>query len=383
MVYVGNNWAGTADLVAPGSFERKARIDIVPDKDERMTEIFASPDRLAYFLAIREAIGEGHDQFVDDMYSTNDGTMLIVSRPSFADVVAISLRTKKIVWRFKVDGYRSDHMAISPNGRRVAVSASTGNVVHVLRTRDGREMGSFESGGSPHENVYIDGGRKILHASIGMVYSPLDQPEADPTKQERVFQIVDARTFKVLRRINVRKALDDRGLTRVSHAVRPLTLSPNERKIYFQVSFFHGFFEMSRRTGKITRVKRLPNLVPDTPREQYLLDSAHHGIAMNPAGTKICVAGTMSDYATVVDRRTLDAGSVAQAWTQALLGDAERRRPELLHLVERQRQGVADLLRDRPDHQERQGRRPPAADPQRLPGRWLPASPALNVARRG
>ena len=127
-------------------------------------------------------------------------------------------------------------MAISPNGRRVAVSASTGNVVHVLRTRDGQEMGSFESGGSPHENVYIDGGRKILHASIGMVYSPLDQPEADPTKQERVFQIVDARTFKVLRRINVRKALDDRGLTRVSHAVRPLTLSPNERKIYFQVS---------------------------------------------------------------------------------------------------------------------------------------------------
>ena len=268
MVYVGNNWAGTADLVAPGSFERKARLDIVPDKDERMAEILGSPDRLAYFLAVREAIGEGHDQFVDDMYSTNDGTMLIVSRPSFADVVAISLRTKRIVWRFKVDGYRSDHMAISP------------------------------------------GGRRILHASIGMVYSPLDQPEVDPTKQERVLQIVDAETFEVLRRINVRKALDDRGLTWVSHAVRPLTLSPDEQRLYFQVSFFHGFFEMSRRTGRITRVKRLPNLVPDTPREQYLLDSAHHGIAMNPAGTRICVAGTMSDYATVVDRRTLERGKL-------------------------------------------------------------------------
>ena len=76
MVYVGNNWAGTADLVAPGSFERKARLDVVPDRDERMAEILASPDRLAYFLAVREAIGEGHDQLVDDMYSTHDGRTL-------------------------------------------------------------------------------------------------------------------------------------------------------------------------------------------------------------------------------------------------------------------------------------------------------------------
>jgi DNA-binding beta-propeller fold protein YncE len=65
---------------------------------------------------------------------------------------------------------------------------------------------------------------------------------------------------------------------------------------------------MDRKTGKIVRVVRLPNLVPDMPREQYLLDSAHHGIAMNPRGTKICVAGTMSDYATVVDAHTWKHG---------------------------------------------------------------------------
>jgi DNA-binding beta-propeller fold protein YncE len=308
VVYVGNNWAGTADLVAPGSFERLARIDVVPDRAERMAEITASPAKLAYFLAIRAAIGEGHDQLVDDLYSTRDGRMLIVSRPSFADVVAISLRTQEIVWRFPVAGYRADHMAISPDGRRVAVSASTAKVVHVLRTRDGSEVGRFPSGGSPHENVFIDRGRKILHASIGTVYSPLDRPEMDATKDERVLQVVDARTLAVKRRINVRRALDRAGLTRVSHAVRPLTLSPDERTIYFQVSFFHGFLELDRRSARITRVKRLPDLVPDTPREQYLLDSAHHGIAMNPAGTKLCVAGTMSDYATVVDRRTLRRG---------------------------------------------------------------------------
>jgi hypothetical protein len=307
-VFVGNNWAGTADILRPDTFERLGRIDVVPDKAERMQEIAADPYRLAYFLAIRTMIGEGHDQFVDDMYSSNDGRLLVVSRPSFADVVAIDLATQDIAWRFEVEGVRSDHMAISPDGRRVVVSASTGNVVHVLRVRDGKELGRFPSGGSPHESVFIDGGRKILHASIGMVYSPLDDPALDPTKQERVLEIVDARTFEVLRRYDLRKALDERGMTDTSTAVRPMTLSPDEKTFYFQLSFLHGFVAMDRASGKIVRVKHLPNLVPDLPREQYLLDSAHHGIAMNPAGTKICVAGTMSDYATVVDARSFRRG---------------------------------------------------------------------------
>ncbi|GAA4364912.1 YncE family protein [Nocardioides caricicola] len=308
VVFVGNNWAGTADVLAPGTFERLARIDVVPDKDERVQEIATDPYRLAYFLAIRALIGEGHDQYVDDMYSSPDGRLLVVSRPSFADVVAISLRTKEIVWRFQVDGVRSDHMAISPDGRHVVVSASTANVVHVLRVRDGKEVGRFPSGGSPHENVYIDGGKRIIHASIGMVYSPLDDPALDPTKQERRFQIVDAETFEVLRTYDLRAALDEAGMEDTSTAVRPMTLSPDDQSVYFQLSFMHGFVQMDRATGKITRVKQLPNLVPDMPREQYLLDSAHHGIAMNPDGTKICVAGTMSDYATVVDADTLRRG---------------------------------------------------------------------------
>ena len=38
-----------------------------------------------------------------------------------------------------------------------------------------------------------------------------------------------------------------------STAVRPMTLSPDDEKVYFQLSFFHGFLEMDRASGEITR----------------------------------------------------------------------------------------------------------------------------------
>jgi outer membrane protein assembly factor BamB len=310
VLFVGNNWDGTADVIRQGgttskpTFTRVARLNIIPDIQERMVEIATDPERLGYFLAIRELIGEGHDQYVDDMFASKDGRLLVVSRPSLADVVALDLNTGAIVWRFKVDGQRSDHMAMSPDGTRVAVSASTGNVVHILDTFTGQEVGRFPSGDSPHENNYSADGRLIYHASIGLVYTPADQPQFDTTKGDRRFQIVDASTNQIVKQIDMGQKLAEAGYPNMSSAVRPMALSPDERFLYFQVSFFHGFVEYDFAQDRVTRVANLPNEVPEMPREQYLLDSAHHGISMNPEGTRLCVAGTMSDYAAVVQRDT-------------------------------------------------------------------------------
>ena len=310
MLFVGNNWDGTADVIRQGgtsnrpTFTRVARLNIIPDIDQRMAEILTDPVRLAYFLAIREAVGEGHDQFVDDMFASKDGRLLVVSRPSLADVVALDLNTGAIVWRFRVDGQRSDHMAMSPDGSRVAVSASTGNVVHILDTYTGREVGRFESGDSPHEINYSADGQRIYHASIGLVYTPADQPVFDSTKGDRRFMIVDANTNQTIEQIDMGQELEEAGYPDMSSAVRPMALTSDERRVYFQVSFFHGFAEYDFDQDRITRVANLPNLVPETPREQYLLDSAHHGLTMSPDDTRLCVAGTMSDYAAIVSRET-------------------------------------------------------------------------------
>jgi YVTN family beta-propeller protein len=308
VLYVGNNWDGTADVVDPLTFERLARINIIPDIDERMAEIQSNPERLGYFLAIRELVGEGHDQFVDDMFSSHDGTMLYVSRPSLADVVAISLRTREIVWRTKVDGNRADHMAISPDGTRLLVSASTAKVIDVIDTASGQIVARIPSGDQPHENNYSRDGSLIYHASIGAVYTPLDEPVFDATKGERIFQIVDANTYEVLRRIDMGQKLDEFGEPDMSGAVRPMALSPDERFLYFQVSFFHGFVEYDLQEDRVLRLAHLPlsDEAAAMRREQYLLDSAHHGLAMNPEGTKLCAAGTMSDYAAIVDRTSFD-----------------------------------------------------------------------------
>ena len=167
-----------------------------------MAEIATNPDRLAYFLAIREAIGEGHDQFVDDMYSSNDGRLLIVSRPSFADVVAISLRPAR-------SSGASRSPATAPTtwrSRRTAsgssVSASTADVVHVLRVTDGKELGQLPVAAARRTRTSSStAASRILHASIGMVYTParpaggrLDQGRAGAARSST------PRTFKVLRR---------------------------------------------------------------------------------------------------------------------------------------------------------------------------------------
>ena len=306
VLVVANNWDGTADVIDPKRYKRLKRINIIPDIAERMAEIQADPAHYAYFLGIRQLVGEGHDQYVDDAFTSQNGRLVFVSRPSLADVVAISLRDGRIVWRVKIEGYRADHMAISPDGKRLLVSASTARKVHVIDTEAGTIVGEFASGDQPHENNYSRDGKLIYHASIGMVFTPLDDPLFDDTKGDRWFQVVDANTLQVLKRIDMGDKLAAAGYPNMSAAVRPMALSPDERHVYFQLSFLHGFVEYDLVEDRPLRIASLPlsEKAKQMRREEYLLDSAHHGLAMNPAGTKLCVAGTMSDYAAIVNRRS-------------------------------------------------------------------------------
>jgi DNA-binding beta-propeller fold protein YncE len=314
-MFVGNNWDGTVDVIhSSGDFAKIGRINVVPDKTLRLAEIYLNPIKLAYYLGIQQGPGEGHDQLVDDMYTTPAGDALVVSRPSFADVVSIDLATGKEKWRFAVSGYRADHMAVSPDGKSVAVSASTSNTVHVLDIVTGKQLGSFGAGDKPHENIFSRDGKYLWNMSIGEVNTSLDDPSLDWTKGDRHITIADTKTFQVVRTIDMRSRLDAFGRSDLSNAIRPAVFSPDESKLYFQVSFFGGIVEYDVATDKITRVKQLPlNPATNPDRTTWVNDSRHHGLSMSPDGSKLCVAGTMDDYATIVDRATLTPGTLVTA----------------------------------------------------------------------
>jgi DNA-binding beta-propeller fold protein YncE len=317
VLFVGNNWDGTATVLkSSGDFAKVGQINVIPDKDARIAEINADPIKWIYYTSIRNEVGQGHDQYADDMYSTPDGRSVVVSRPSFADVVSIDLATDKINWRFPVAGYRADHMAVSPDGTKVAVSASTANKVQVLDINTGQELGEFATGDKPHENVFSPDGKYIWNMSIGEVTTSLDDPVWDWNKGDRHITVADATTYKQVKTIDMRSRLDAIGLKDFSDAIRPAAFTPDWSKMYFQVSFFNGFLEYDIASDKITRVKTLPaNPATSTDRTTWLLDSRHHGISMKPDGTKLCVAGTMDNYATIVDRATLQEGPLITAST--------------------------------------------------------------------
>ncbi len=223
----------------------------------------------------------------------------------------------------------------------------------------GDRLRSFPSGETPHENNYSPDGERIYHASIGKVYLPGDQhsigpikigPVHDAIKGDRFFQIVDNENFSISQRWDMGKELAEAGHEGMSAAVRPMAVAPDQRFIYFQVSYFHGLVEFDTqaadidgevtytaggiaepRTGAVTRVIDLPNRIPDVPLEDYVNDSAHHGLAMDAGGDTLCVAGTMDDYAALVDRATGEEtifdsattghGYLKPYWTTEGLGD--------------------------------------------------------------
>ncbi|MEM6965037.1 MAG: YncE family protein, partial [Bacteroidota bacterium] len=304
VVVTGNNWDGVITIFDPNTYQVIKKISAMPDREERFAEIYSGLKRRLAAGFIRDYIGEGNDQLVDDMFTSNDGRYIYASRPSFADVVAIDVNSGEIAWRTPVEGLRADHSAISPDGKIFLVSASTARKVHAIDVSSGKIVGGFESGDQPHENTYSEDGKKIYHASIGKVY--IASPSLDFIKGDRWFQIVDADTYEVTRRVDMKEKLEEAGFDWIDRAIRPMAITRDEKFAYLQISLFHGFFEYDIENDKITRKLDLP--IPEANEDlspgDHLLNSGHHGIALSGDDKTICVAGTMDGYIAMVDRET-------------------------------------------------------------------------------
>jgi len=117
-------------------------VNIIPDLQERLAAMNLV-EATGYDVVKQQ---EGGDRFVDDVFVSPDGRTLYLSRGNLDDAIAFDIASKTILWRFRLDGFKADHAALSPDGKRFVVSATTAQAAQVLDTSNGTLVGILRRG---------------------------------------------------------------------------------------------------------------------------------------------------------------------------------------------------------------------------------------------
>lgn len=290
VMIVGNAVDGTVNFV---DVERHLVIGTVDVAKDQWWRMLVDPiNTLALGFNV---LREGSQRILDDSVLTLDGNTLIVSRGWMGDVVAFDLtRTNTpMLWRFEMDGPRSDHMDISNDGSRIIISDTLENKVVVLDPFTGSKITEFEAGDYAHGNDYSHSGKYIYNGSIGSVLIPYI---LNDKKGKRQLTIADADTHEIIRTHDF------------EYGVRPSVFTPDDTIMYTQFSYHRGFSKVDLITGEILDTYLLPESdhgAENFPNyKDYPNNSAHHGLALSADGNKLCVAGTIDDYIAIVDANT-------------------------------------------------------------------------------
>ena len=171
-MWVGNNWAGTASIVdAKHAQGAQARREPGPRQGPGARRHPRRPREAGVLHRDPAGAGRGSRPVRRRHVHHQGRKYLAVSRPSFADVVwidvakAVAGRADSIVREQPMDGHRTDHMGVSPDGRRLLVSDSTERQViefsMVDETVDGKKIAMGDR--TAHLRVGRDAAREQLH----------------------------------------------------------------------------------------------------------------------------------------------------------------------------------------------------------------------------
>lgn len=210
----------------------------------------------------------------DDIVAAPAGDVLYVSRivhradgrpTGTGELVAIDPRTRQVSWRAAFRGV-PNHLAVSPDGRRVYVTVVSGNYVDVFDPAKHALIDSVNVGTGPHDIEVSRDGKTVY---VGLIRG------TDVT-------VFDAATNRVLRRIPF------------GANVRPIALSHDENRLYVQLSSYYGFVVADPHTGTIIRRVDMP--IPKGKQKPDTLPvTTNHGIRITADGRYLIANGSMTD----------------------------------------------------------------------------------------
>lgn len=284
VMFVANAEGGTVSIVDARTFAVLKVINVLPDgPDARPGE----DDPLTALVRQRIIEEAGGKNYAQDQDISPDGRTLYVSRGHRGDVAAFDVARGEMLWKLAIPGFRSDHMTMSEDGRRLYVSALTENSVFVVDTVQKAITGSFPTGQWPHDNHLSRDGSRIFNASIGTIIAPEEARGAMPPAP---YQLTIARTADLAVE---RTFTFDRG-------VRPIVIPHDETRMFAQLSNLHGLIEYDLVAGAEKRRLELP-VDPGVTEADWDFEAPHHGLAISGDERTLCVAGRASDYVALVD----------------------------------------------------------------------------------
>lgn len=305
--FVANSVGGTVSVIDIGTGQVIGTMDVLPDGAS--AGFFRDPLQA---LAQGYVEGQAGLNYVQDTDLSRDGRVLFVSRGYLGDVAAFDIASGDILWRTPVSGLRSDHMDVSPDGRRLYVSTLiySGNRVEVIDTATGDIIGGYTAGQWPHDVHVSPDGARVYTASLGDMQAAPEERGADADAY--LVTVHDTETLEQL----------------AAHAfdagIRPFTVTADEGRLYAQLSLTHAIVARDLESGAEVGRIDLP-VAEGVNEDDWDFDAPHHGLALSADETLLCAAGRASDYAAIVDapdltlRGTVPVGD-APSWA-VLAGD--------------------------------------------------------------
>jgi YVTN family beta-propeller protein len=298
VLLVGNSVEGSVTFVDARSFEVLGTVDVIPDRDEVMMLINSDVVRAVAAPAVASGQMLHHFEpsngarYVDDVFVSPDGTKLYVSRSNLGDVAAfdLTMKTHPRLWRLFVDGLKADHATISPDGKRLVVSATTATVADVIDAEKGTIINSFPTGDFPHQNDYSADG--AYNSSIGNVGYESISYANNAQKGNRLLVKVDATTLNVVK------------TWQFDWGIRPNVVTADGNTLYTQLSYLNGVvkYDLANSMELQRSDQPLSEFAMSTYQsyDEYPHDSAHHGLALSADGSKLCDCGTIDNTVSIV-----------------------------------------------------------------------------------